>query len=724
MNSSQHAASRALIPATQQALLQLAPGNIKTAQESLISAIKTQDETHFDAVLDIALSEGASLDTLDGCGLIPLEIAVLHNKPRIVQSLLSRGSSLPLVHSNGFDLAMLAASKGHTATLMVLLDVGAMVPDAQDDCGATALHYAVINDHLQAAVALLDREADSDLVMTSDIDPAIRREVGIPDSVGKAGTTALMLAVAMGNRPMTELLLSRGASCLSGARHPFELAILNDDVPMIDLLLEKNLDPNKILRKDGKSLLTFSIENYCSLALIKKLHTPNVETQASPNTLKVPLQTAIQTGQHDVVSYLLSQGVKIESDTTLSTSMWRLAENLNDQGKMLNILIASQADHAESTFKDGGISLSFLCQFALQPSVISAHGIFPEAITPALPTLQSIQSRSHELSLAQIKLEVAHCLYRLKPREGNPATTSLSSAESTLNEVNEDASANDISRKINAQIKELRETGRKMLAEKVNYLSRVVSRDFFNHMFDICIDRENLAAFIQQRLTSEDGFPKATAELIATAWVTSYEKAKQESLLHATNNMLLQRTENQAMLILENMLLKKIEEDQIIRGGQSFCISALFSIVTKRHTPMHQFIIDPVAFLRLLPPPPGGKKLTEQQFVGLLCSLLGLPSPLCRQIHRAWESASNEANIAVPSGHAGRVYDWLSKAMAASLKLMLHGPRNHRQDGDIVMPLRLQGRLLQWCNTILAQQDEDGTDANDQEPPAKRARFS
>jgi hypothetical protein len=108
----------------------------------------------------------------------------------------------------------------------------------------------------------------------------------------------------------------------------------------------------------------------------------------------------------------------------------------------------------------------------------------------------------------------------------------------------------------------------------------------------------------------------------------------------------------------------------------------------------------------------------------LLSSTLGLPIPICRKIHQAWESASTEVNIAVPSGRAGLVYDFLSQAMAAALKLMLYGPRNHRQDGENIMPLRLQGRLLQWCNSILAQQDEDEDDASDQQRPAKRARFS
>ena len=722
MNFSPHSSSRIFNPAAQQPFLQVIPSHINAVQDNLIKAIKNQDENSFDAILDFALIEGACLDTPNEDGLIPLEIAAIENKPRIVQSLLLRGSTLPLVHPNGFDLAMLTASRGQTATLMVLLDVGNILPDAQDDCGATPLHYAVINNQLQSAVALLDRGAESNLLMTGDIDAEIRLDLRIPDSVGMTGTTALMLAVAMGNRPMTELLLSRGASCLSGARHPLELAILNDDLPMLDLLFEKKIDPNTIRLLGGKSLLTFSIENRCSLALIKKLIPPALQTQAGRKDLDAPLRTAVQTGQHDVVAYLLSQGAKIESDTNSSMSLWTLAESLNDQGKMANILVASRADHAVRMLKKDGMSLSFFCQLASQPSVISSHGLFPEVISPALPALQAIQSRSHELSPAQINFELAYCLHRLQTPEENTATTNSSSVAFLLNENNEKALENEISRKISTQIKELKELGREILAKKVNYLSQVISRPFFSLMLEKSSDRLDLAAVIQHQLTFEDGFPLPVAELIATAWMTSYEQAKRESFFSEKNHMSLQRVENQTILVLENLILKKMKENQAVRDGRSFCLTALLNVVTKRHTPIQQFITDPVAFLRLLPQSPSEKKLTEQQVVDLLSSTLGLPISMCRKIHEAWDSASTEVNIAVPTVRAGLVYDFLSQSMAAALKLMLYGPRNHPQDSENIMPLRLQARLLQWCNSILAQQDED--DDRDQEPPSKRARFS
>jgi hypothetical protein len=187
--------------------------------------------------------------------------------------------------------------------------------------------------------------------------------------------------------------------------------------------------------------------------------------------------------------------------------------------------------------------------------------------------------------------------------------------------------------------------------------------------------------------------------------------------------MLLQCTENHMIFSLENKLMKKINQFETTLHRRSFCLNELFNTLTKRHAPIKQFVTDPVAFLRLLPPSPAEKNLTQDQFVALLCGVLGLSANMSQKIHGAWALACDEARTAIPSGHPGRVYDFLSRAMAASLKLMLHGPRDDRQDGEFIMPVRLQGQLLQWCNTILAQQDEDETDSIDQQRPQKRARI-
>jgi hypothetical protein len=375
-----------------------------------------------------------------------------------------------------------------------------------------------------------------------------------------------------------------------------------------------------------------------------------------------------------------------------------------------------------SIFTNNGVSLTNFCQLASQPTAFSSYGIFPEAIASALPALQNLQDRSHHLSGAQIEFEVAYCLHNLKKREVNVDVTSLFAAQTVMNVTDEQALMIEKNNKINVQISELRKIGGKFLTEKVGSFSHMLSRNFFRLMIEKCPNNADLATFIQHKLTQEDGLPLNAAEFIATAWVNSYNKSKQLLFLSTEDTILLQCTENHMIFSLENRLLKKINQFETTLNRRSFCLNELFNVLKKRHAPIKQFMTDPVAFLRLLPPSPAEKNLSQDQFVALLCGVLGLPVNMSQKIHGAWILACDEARTAVPSGHAGRVYDFLSRAMAASLKLMLHGPRDDRQDGEFIMPARLQGQLLHWCNTILTQQDEDETDSIDQQRPQKRAR--
>jgi hypothetical protein len=437
------------------------------------------------------------------------------------------------------------------------------------------------------------------------------------------------------------------------------------------------------------------------------------------------LHRSIHIESDNVVAQQDRQSEKNESCDISSTSSATLAYNPNSQIKTSGNHVTPQADQATKIFSTNGMSLSYFCQFASQPAVFSICGIFPEALTSALPTLQKIQGQSHNLSLAQVNFEVAYCLYNLKKIGQNVDTTALFSVQTIMNAADEQTLANGVTRKINAQIDELRKIGRKLLVEKANKFSYFLSRIFFGLMLEKCPDNTDLSDFIQNKLTEEDGLPLAIAKFIATAWATSYDKSKRTSYVHTHDNLLLQRTESDMIFSLENSLLKKINQFETMANRRSFYLNALFHTLTKRHSPIKQFVTDPVAFLRLLPPPPAEKNLSKEQFVAMLCAALGLPVDIAQKIHESWALACEEASIAIPSGRAGQVYDFLSRAMAASLKLMLHGPRNHRQDGEFIMPIRLQGHLLEWCNTILAQQTEDEaeTDSTDQERPHKRARL-
>ena len=694
------------------------------AQENLIHAIQSQDDISFDAHLDKALSEGASLDAVDEAGFTPLEIAAISNKPRIVQSLLSRGSFLPLVQSNGFDLAMLAASQGHTALLLVLLDVGDMLPNGQDAWGATPLHFAVIGGHLQSVAALLDRGADTEIYTTRAIDPALRAHSSIPDIVGNAGTTPLMLAVALRNYAITDLLLSRGASHLGGTKNPLEIAIQNNDLRMLELLIERNIDPNTIHLIDGRSLLTFSIQNHCSLALIKELLLSAVYSPQGINTLDVPLRAAIQSGRHDIVALMICQGAKPDANPNSSSSAWSLAANMNDQGKMLNILIAHRADEAIKIVTRGGVSLSWFCQFASQPATFSPHGIFPVVLAPALPALQALQSSAQELSTAQIQFEVAYCLHLLKiPQEGANAVNSTS-IENLLNSSDEIELIKNIPKKIASQAKELQKVGQKIVVDKQNLLIHVLSRDFFNDMLIKFSDTSDFLASIAHKLMIEDGLPNLVAKVIASAWITARGKTQQIPINPDTINNLSQHTETQMLLVMENILLSKLQDGAVKRNTDYFCLHVLLSAVTRSYSLLNQFTNDPVRFLRDLTTANAEKGLSRQQFVAKLCTQLGLSMTVCQKIHDAWEVATTDTATAFASEYTSAAHTFLSQTMAASIKQILNEPNSKNQGDEVIMPLRLQDQLLQWCDTVLSPQYENPTSFDDQQRPAKRARLN
>ena len=99
---------------------------------------------------------------------------------------------------------------------------------------------------------------------------------------------------------------------------------------MVDLLLSKNIDPHEIVLNDGRSLLTLSIENNCSFALIKKLLPPSLHMQDGLNTHS-PFHSAIRAEQDGVAAQSFHQSERLDSDNTSYTALQALTDNQNNQ---------------------------------------------------------------------------------------------------------------------------------------------------------------------------------------------------------------------------------------------------------------------------------------------------------------------------------------------------------------------------------------------------------
>ncbi len=88
-----------------------------------------------------------------------LHLAVRESNYPIVKMLLKSGARVT-VQSQGQQLPLhLAAIRGRPKIVYQLLEKTEAI-DMRDDQGNTALHYAVMNDHLDATKLLLKRNAD------------------------------------------------------------------------------------------------------------------------------------------------------------------------------------------------------------------------------------------------------------------------------------------------------------------------------------------------------------------------------------------------------------------------------------------------------------------------------------------------------------------------------------------------------------------------------------
>lgn len=109
-----------------------------------------------------------------------------------IQSLLRDGCDLNQLNANGMSVLALAAKKGRTDIVKLLLEHGADVNLTMTYYGWTALTYAVNNGHLETVKILLNYHADV-------------------NAKAHRGKTALLLAADRGYLEIVEVLLKHGA---------------------------------------------------------------------------------------------------------------------------------------------------------------------------------------------------------------------------------------------------------------------------------------------------------------------------------------------------------------------------------------------------------------------------------------------------------------------------------------------------------------------------------
>lgn len=698
------------------------------AQENLIFAIKNIPEDEFDRYLDQALQDGASLNRVDDDGLYPLELAVIEQRPRIVQSLLTRDVLLPVVATDGFDLVMLAANQGHAAMLTVLIDIGCMMSDAQDSQGLTALHYAVMGGHLQAAIALLDREADINCVSTHAVDSDTCELNGMNPSLAGSGSTPLMLAVSKGDLILADLLLSRQADPTAGDRHPLEIAIINHDVAMIDLFIQKGIDPAAIMIRNGQSLLSLAIENQCGLPCIQKLLPPGTRLDDRSTTPHSPLRGAIRTGQHDTAAYLLCHGAQAESIDDHHQATWEVASNLPDQGKMTQILVATRCAHAVQFFSLSNEGFIGLYQIAHHPAALAVRGFFPELLTPLVYRLPTQENNLHQLTPAQQELEIAYRL--MSKNEPTEEVESLSQANlmSIISVPPEQKLIQSIPEKIKIQKKELHQWAKATVDQKMNRVSDCFSKDFLFSMRQTCPQGVELSVHMMRELREKNGFPDNFSQLVVSTWCEVDKKVSQWKFDGANPESISLCKEYYAINRIEQLLSEHTRERKSKNKPVSFITTFSYQTVVQRTLPLNKFAENPVIFLESLAHSAGQPAVHESQLATTLCLATGLTPPQCQKIVELWKEANNAAALAFPAEEVENRHHFSRKAMATALRALLPAQRSQPNGTPFPTNLRWQMQLQQWCDNTLAGGDnqtasDSGNNDTEESRPLKRARY-
>ncbi|OMP09824.1 hypothetical protein COLO4_05095 [Corchorus olitorius] len=166
------------------------------------------------------------------------------------------------------------------------------IDDFLDNKGHTPLHSAIIEDHYDVAVYLLDHGANSNAA----------------DNV--IGATPLYLSVKMAPPNFLQFLISKGAEIDAipndGSGTPLQLAAYENFTDNMKVLLDNHANPNGVLHDQLSSPLYLSIVNG-SIEFVKLL----LQAGADPNLLSAghtPLGVAAGMGEVEVIKCLLNAG--------------------------------------------------------------------------------------------------------------------------------------------------------------------------------------------------------------------------------------------------------------------------------------------------------------------------------------------------------------------------------------------------------------------------------
>jgi len=239
-------------PATLPARIEQALKQGSTLEQELVNATIARDNPRIEYIL----KRGAKIDYQDVQGYTALIHAVKSRDLSVINGLLAYEANPNIQDNDGWTAAMHGVRENDPKVFRLLGKYKTDFNVVNKD-GLTALAMAVIDNRANAAVAMLDHNADPDFAM------------------GDARFNALMLAVTKGNQTMSQTLLQYKANpnaINKDGLTPLMVAARYNHDNVLMLLLKSGANPN-LKDKQGNTALAIATQNASQKAieLLQKL---------------------------------------------------------------------------------------------------------------------------------------------------------------------------------------------------------------------------------------------------------------------------------------------------------------------------------------------------------------------------------------------------------------------------------------------------------------------
>lgn len=227
-------------PTTLPARIEQALKQGSSLEQELVNATIARDNPRIEYIL----KRGAKIDYQDVEGYTALIHAVKSGDLSVINGLLAYEANPNIQDNDGWTAAMHGVRANEPKVFRLLGKYNADF-NVVNKYGLTALAMAVIDNRANAAVAMLDHNADPDFAM------------------GEAKFNALMLAVTKGNQTMSQTLLQYKANPnavnIDGVT-PLMVAAKHNHENVLMLLLKSGANPN-LKDKQGNTALAIAKQN-------------------------------------------------------------------------------------------------------------------------------------------------------------------------------------------------------------------------------------------------------------------------------------------------------------------------------------------------------------------------------------------------------------------------------------------------------------------------------